>query len=138
MALWKVMKGDKWRWLTCTNTKDERIKVPWPRGGGFDWEEIKEIELKCRCGKTVKLDNEKFLGKRRMRDCGCGGADREGDSSVITMTLPTKLKGRIRQYADVHESGNFSLAIANLVRAELDRMESALDTDKVLVDSQTA
>ena len=92
-------------------------------GRGFtEFESVAQYQLKCECGKTWTVFEDKFKGRRKVRDCGCGIADEDDLRSALTLAIPLsvvkKLKGHARR-----EELSMSRFVVNLIR-DLPNLES--------------
>ncbi len=100
--------GEEWGSLKCTGILEADENY-----GGYS--KSKTIVAVCECGKEIEIERDKWLGKSKVRDCGCGCYQRDAVSTVITLQVRMDLHSRIMQVA-----GDFSETKAQAVRRILE------------------
>lgn len=114
----KLSVGTKWSRMECIDIKLSKKELTDGDGAVFEsWDEVQYTFL-CECGKTVKMWQDAWPGKRAMKDCGCGLADEDLGSVMMAFTGPAQFKLNVRRYART-KGWSFSRAIVELVKAGL-------------------
>jgi len=110
---------NRWGTLQLINIQEHIRRVE--QSGG--WEEFPDVQLTliCHCGKEFTVWQSEFPGKRKMKDCGCGMAERAKRALVTFCTTDTNLK-RITAYA-LDQRMTLSKACAEIVEIGLTTLD---------------
>lgn len=98
--------NDRWARLKCVGIEARETAEEHEDASGNKyptgcfWSDTVYVLL-CECGKTVEIGKSKFMGKRTVKDCGCGIGD-EDAIVLISLTIPLRLKKALTQYADAN------------------------------------
>lgn len=90
---------------------------------GIEFEQnFKFYVLKCDCGKVKEFRADRFLGKRKTQDCGCGRGWMREPKEDLLLRIPVTLANRARALAK-QSGGNLSQWIRNAMQERLDRID---------------
>jgi hypothetical protein len=100
---------------TFTELKDIGARDGTLFGGGRQRLALKYI-LRCACGKEFEWWASDFIGKRLMRDCGCGAGDDGGMTLEIKVRISSSVYEIIKEYLKTGRGGaTMSHAVGELI-----------------------
>ncbi len=121
----KIFKeGDKYGSLLVVCSDDDVSMVQW----GGKGRKILVYELRCDCGKIIKVTGGGW--NKNKRDCGCGIAGEEESTCNVSSSMTIRTRKRIRKYA-VEMNKSFSKAFVELAEMALDIMSTESKSDEV-------
>jgi hypothetical protein len=114
--------GARWGKLKCVGKR--AVQIVNDEGNGVVEKYTADVyELRCDCGKSIEVEVNRFLGKRLVRDCGCGLDKEVGPSMILTISCKAGLVEEIEQAARVSGMSR-SEKVVELVRKGLESNKS--------------
>lgn len=106
--------GDRWGRMRCSRIEQDSEEIQFEGGGVERWP-VTVYVCACDCGNEVSFKPKEFR-KREHRDCGCGLAEDEGGKILMSVTIPDKIRRKLRTWAKENTNGNISVAITEILR----------------------
>ncbi len=107
--------GDKWGAMECIKIGSEQ-QFRELRPGTSEESTMTFYQLRCGCGKEVKVDFTDKPRKSDWRDCGCGAAQLVDDKkTTLAISIPMGLSREVADRSRRDWKGNMSACICALL-----------------------
>lgn len=118
MSVAELQIGKKWSHLEVVDSGiDYHTVIEEP--GFTEKEKDTWYDLQCTCGQTIRVWEKDWWGVKHVKDCGCGVAELDGMTVILSASVPMTLKQQVLKYA-IDNHLNRSQAVRDLLRVGLE------------------